>query len=84
MTSHQRGRIGRKMLDDFIEKRAGSTIVASDLNEIVDSLALTRPWINLQLNDYVTRGLIVKHKDDGAVTWEILPNSDAKGDSRSE
>jgi hypothetical protein len=84
MTSHQRGRIGRKMLDDFIEKRAGSTIVASDLNEIVDSLALTRPWINLQLNDYVTRGLIVKHKDDGAVTWEILPNSDANGDSRSE
>jgi len=84
MNQKQRGLIGRKLLDDFIEKNKGNTIVAADLLDIVDSLGLTRPWITLQLNDYVTRELIVKHKKDRSVTWEILPNSEAEKDSRSE
>jgi hypothetical protein len=84
MNQKQRGLIGRKLLDDFIEKKAGNTIVAADLLDIVDSLGLTRPWITLQLNDYVTRGLIIKHKKDRSVTWEILPKSDLDKDSRSE
>jgi hypothetical protein len=84
LNQKQRGLIGRKLIDEFIDKRRGETIVASDLNEIADSLALTRPWINLQLIDLVNRGEIVKHKKDRSVTWEILPISDSKNDSRSE
>jgi len=84
MNQKQRGLIGRKLLDDFIEKKAGNTIVTADLLDIVESLGLTRPWINLQLNDYVKRGLIVKHHKDRAVTWEILIKSDPETDSRSE
>ena len=76
MNQKQRGRIGRKLLDEFIERKAGNTIVTADLLDIVESLGLTRPWINLQLNDYVKRGLIVKHKDDRAVSWEILVDPD--------
>jgi hypothetical protein len=84
MNQKQRGLIGRKLLDDFIEKKAGNTIVASDLLDIVESLGLTRPWIYLQLDDYVKRGLVVKHKENRSVTWEILPNSEFDKDSRSE
>jgi hypothetical protein len=84
MNQKQRGVIGRKLVDEFILRNEGKHIRTRDLLDIVESLGLTRPWINLQLNDYVKKGKIVKHKKDRAVTWEIVPNSNDSIDSRSE
>lgn len=73
LNQKQRGAIGKKMVADFITVNAGRTVTTKDMLDIVETLGLTRPWINAQLEGYVKKGKINKHKGKHVVNWEILP-----------
>lgn len=73
LNQKQRGAIGRRMVNDFITVNQGKTIATRDFLDIIETLGLTRPWINLQLNALVKAGKIKKHTKNNTVTWEILP-----------